>query len=78
MVEALAEAAVSEAASIARANAVLDAQQSAVDEARLDGVLQTLDVLIASRRIEAADVRWLLPACGYPIEDPPDEDGAEV
>lgn len=83
--ELTADAEISEASAMARANALIDQQESEVSSARLDAVLQIIDILTAARFVEdGADILWLLPAMGYPVtisfidsdeEDETDEDG---
>lgn len=83
--ELTAEAEISEASAMARANTLIDKQETEVSSARLDAVLQIIDILTAARFVEdGADILWLLPAMGYPVtisfinpdeEDDTDEDG---
>lgn len=83
--ELTAEAEISEASAIVRANTLIYQQENEISSARLDAVLQVIDILTASRFVEdGADILWLLPAMGYPVnisfidpdeEDENDEDG---
>lgn len=66
--ELAAEAEISEATAIAKASTLIDQQETEISSARLDAVLQVIDVLVAARFVdEAADLFWLLPAMGYPV-----------
>lgn len=82
--ELTADAEIAEASAMARANALIDKQESEVSRTRLETILQVIDLLDASPLIDGEDVLWLLPAMGYPVtisfidsdeEDETDEDG---
>lgn len=66
--ETTAEAELSEAAAMARANVVMDQQNHQINQARMNLLLKVIDLLVvAGVAREPKDLFWLLPPCGFDV-----------
>lgn len=66
--ETTAQAELSEAAAIARANIIMDQQNHQIDQARMELLLKVIDLLVVAGMVKSRqDLYWLLPPCGFDI-----------